>query len=476
MARRTRPASRAPAPPRVAPLPRLDTALVSRAPGQTWAAPLGGGEVLELHLFRDHDVAPGDLFLGRVKARVPGVPAVLVDIGGDRPGFLPAEDTPAGLPPEGASILVEVALAPRQDKGAKLTAKVSLPGEHLVLSPFRPGVGVSGKIRDGQHRAAFARWGEEALAEDEGVVIRSACRALPADGLAGVLTPELEALRRRWRALQAEAAQGPAPRRLAAGQGPLAAALAGRAVDVVLCEGPGMAEAARVARPDLTVKATPGTGLCAEEGAEEAIDQALADVVPLGQGASLRVEETAAVVALDVDTGPLSPEEANARAVREAARQIRLRNLAGMIVIDFAAPRSGAEAAKAGLAEALRGLLRDDPAQPHVLGVSALGLVELRRPRGRAPLADLLLGRRPRRRPLPETVALEALRKALAAAASTPGARPRLTLAPAVAALLHGPLRGAREEAERTLGHRLETTVRPGAPTDLIEIETQDRP
>jgi Rne/Rng family ribonuclease len=453
-------------------LPAPDTALVCRAPGETRVALSAAGEILELHLFRDHALAPGDLFLGRVRGRVPGVPAAFVDIGDDRPAFLPEEDCPAGLPAEGAAVIVEVALAARAEKGAKLTAKVSVPGDRLVLSPFRPGVGVSGKIRDAKARAAFTRWGEAALEEGEGVVIRSLCRSLPEATLAAALDPELAALRDRWRALRAAAEAARPPCRLASAQAPLAAALAGRPVAVVLCEGAGMAEAARAARPDLAeaVRAVPGAGLFAAEGGDEALEAALADSVPLGQGATLRIEETAAVTALDVDTGRLPPEEANARALREAARQIRLRNLAGMIVIDFAAPRHGAEAARKALAEALRGLLRSDPARPQVVGVSGLGLIEVRRPRGRPPLADLLLGRRPRRRPLPDTVALEALRQVLAAARATPGARPELTVAPPVAAVLDGALREARAEAERALGHRLAVSARPGAAVDLIEI------
>lgn len=460
--------------PRIRPLPVPDTALVSRSPGETWIALTGGDEVLELSLFRDHDLSPGDLFLGRILGRVPGVPAAFVEIGGERPGFLPEEDTPDGLPPEGTALLVEVALAPRLDKGAKLTAKVSLPGDRLVLSPYRPGVGVSGKIRDGKARAAFSQWAEEALDAGEGVVIRSVCRDLPPGDLGAVLTPELEALRTRWAALKDEAGRLTAPRRLRAAQAPLAAALAGRDVRTILCEGPAMAEAARVARPDLAeaVRAVPGRGLFADQGVEDAIEAALSDAVPLGKGAVLHIEETAAVVALDVDTGQLSPEEANARAVREAARQIRLRNLAGMIVIDFAAPRQGADTARKALADSLRGLLRDDIARPHVVGVSGLGLVEVRRPRGRPPLADQMLGRRPRRRSLPETVGLEALRQVLATAERAPGARPALTVAPPVAAVLSGTLRGARAETERSLGHPLSVTARPGAPTDLIDIKT----
>jgi Rne/Rng family ribonuclease len=105
-------------------------------------------------------------------------------------------------------------------------------------------------------------------------------------------------------------------------------------------------------------------------------------------GASLMIEKTAALTAIDVNTGTASSTEANAAAAREIARQIRLRNLSGLIVIDFASP--GPRHQGDGLYQALQKALGTDPAGCRIAGITPSGLVELTRPRRDPPLAEIL--------------------------------------------------------------------------------------
>lgn len=433
-----------------------DHALLSRSPGETRVALLRGDDLLELHLFRDCRPGVGDCLWGRVLSRLPG--AALVDIGAADPAFLPSEDMPGNaIPPPGQRVLVQVMQEPRHGKGAKVSGRISVTGPLLAYTPMRSGVSLSAKIVDKATRSRLQDWGRRALAPDEGAVLRTGAATAPEAALAA----ELAAARQRWDVIQT---QGERPL-------PLAQALQGRRVDRVLCEGRDAVVQARAARPDLApvIAAAKGGDLFAGAGVDEALETLLAPTVPLPGGAAVHIQATAALTAIDVDSGPLKPEEANRLAVAEIARQIRLRALAGMIVIDFVAPRRDVFTAKKMLAQDLRQALSADPVPVQVLGVSALGLVELRRDRQRPPLADLLLAPAVPA-PLPEAAALAALHGAVRAGLAMPGRWPRLRLSAAVAGLLDGPLRPARQEAEITLGGPLGVEVVAGAAPGWFEI------
>lgn len=433
--------------------PYLDTALIDGSPGETRVALLAGGIAWELYLIRHSEAAPGDIFLGRIRARAAGGGAAFVDLGSGPDGFLGVEDCPQGLPPEGSLLLVEVLLAARAEKGPKVTAMVSLATELMAYSPLRPGLSLSSKITHKAERTRLTAWGEAAVQPGEGLVLRTKAWECPED----TLSQTLNQLRQQWADLCQQRARAHKPQRLSRGALPLASALAGRSVERVLCAGADTAEEARRARPDLaevirSVRAP--HALWAEEGMDEALDAALSVRCGL-----LTIETTAALTAIDVDSGPYTPEEANQRALLEIARQIRLRNLAGMIVVDFAAPRRGAEGHKKAMAHALAQALADDPARPQVVGVSGLGLVEIRRPRRGAPLADLMLAPRPTAGLLPQAAALESLRQCLAAVACDPGFRPLLKGSGAIIDGLRGPWRAALAETESRLGASLPLQV-----------------
>ncbi|CAA6604089.1 putative Ribonuclease G and E [Rhodospirillaceae bacterium LM-1] len=181
-------------------------------------------------------------------------------------------------------------------------------------------------------------------------------------------------------------------------------------------------------------------------GAAEALEEALSPLVRLPSGGRLLIERTAALWAVDVDTGAQKGPDARFRANQEAAvelaRQLRLRNLGGRILVDFAGlPRNRLGK----IVSLLKDELARDEMKVHLGGATPLGLVELARERGSACLADLFLG--------PEAVACAGLRAALSLARANPAARPRLILPMAAIDLLKGAMNPALALAEERLGH-----------------------
>lgn len=183
----------------------------------------------------------------------------------------------------------------------------------------------------------------------------------------------------------------------------------------------------------------------ATEGAVAALGEVEAD---LPGGARMSVTPTPALVAIDVDLGAASAaragktraqKAANRALLPEIARQIRLRNLVGAIVVDLGGL---AVKARTKLAPELAAAMAGDPARPRMLGVTALGLIEILRPGAHPPLHELLTG--------PHAAGLAGLRAADSQVRASPSAAPALHVAPAVAAALEGDTAARADWARRT--------------------------
>lgn len=197
------------------------------------------------------------------------------------------------------------------------------------------------------------------------------------------------------------------------------------------------------------------TPIFSEHDVDLQLDAALQAVVPLGDGASLVIEETAALVAIDVNTGPRgAPHAVNLAAIAEIARQIRLRNLAGQILIDFL-PEKGRERREQ-LVAALRSATADDPNEVHVLGLTRLGLGELTRRRVGESLA-VRLGYRTQAARSAEGAALDLLRGIDEQAKSAGTRKFTVSISLAIDALLKSSLRGVLEDLTRR--HALQLTI-----------------
>ena len=188
-------------------------------------------------------------------------------------------------------------------------------------------------------------------------------------------------------------------------------------------------------------------------------------VVALPSGGRLVIEPSAALTAIDVDSGSARPADANREAVREIACQLRLRRIGGQIVVDFV---SGPRGASYRLAAALKKAVATDPTPTHVFGVTPLGMVEMTRERRGAPLTELLCRRS--LEPSADSVALAALRRVLTEATLRPAARLGLVAAPEIAAALAG-LGEAWAETERRLGRTLPLRPDPARARHDVLIE-----
>ena len=198
---------------------------------------------------------------------------------------------------------------------------------------------------------------------------------------------------------------------------------------------------------------------------DELFEEALSPVVPLPSGGRLVMEATAALTAVDVDSGGARPADANREAVTVLARQLRLRGIGGQITVDFV---SGPKGTPYKLAAALKRAVASDPVPTHVFGVTPLGMVEMTRERRGLSVVEVLC-----RRSLdltPESLALEALRRMLAEADARPGSALALVLAPEVAAVL-GRLGEAVAETGRRLGRPLSWRAEPGRAREDVMIE-----
>ena len=208
-----------------------------------------------------------------------------------------------------------------------------------------------------------------------------------------------------------------------------------------------------------------------EAGLAGAIDALLQPQLALACGGTLHIEATHAASLIDVDSGKAPALAANLEAAREAARQIRLRNLGGPIVIDFVGMRNAANRAK--VLSAFKDALAADPEKIDLLGWTRLGHVELTRRRHEASLAEVLLEPAPGGplRKTAITLALEALRAAAREARAHPGRALMLAAHPAViAALTSAEGQGARAMLEASLGRPLALAAEAGLPREAFDI------
>ncbi len=338
------------------------------------------------------------LFYARVVRVEPRLAAAFLDIGGGRIAFLTARDArfldPARsrrriqeLVREGQRLVVQGLREGDDDKGPRVTADVRLFGLFTILRPRGGESTISGRAR-GQLKQRL-RTRAARLFPDGRVVLRRFADAVDDQALVA----EVRRLEARWRAIEAGLARGrPGP--VEGGEDAFARLLRW------LLEGDietlRAGDAAVLARLERELQALPpavrprlervrGPLAFLATGMEEQFEQALEPVVPLEGGGRLVIEETTALVAIDVDGEGRDALELDLAAAREIARQVRLRNLGGNIVVDFVdLPRPSARKL---LDDALKKGFRDDPAQAQVHPMSVLGLVHITRARRGQPLS-----------------------------------------------------------------------------------------
>ncbi|MCP4328454.1 MAG: ribonuclease E [Alphaproteobacteria bacterium] len=377
------------------------------------AAIMHGSELDDLFLVAIDEEAPvGAIFLGRVRRVLPGINGAFVDLGTATDGFLrasaargaaapgsPADDRSIGedrprigdYVTEGQAVAVQVARPGIAGKGPVLTTELTLAGRYLVFRAADPALSISRRIDDEGKRQELAALVEPLLDGANGFVVRT----LAAGATAAALRGEAERLRSRWAAIEQGLRTVTAPTRVDDGGAPLLRVLreAELASDAVIrTQGvAGMAELMPEIEgmwPDLGGRVEIDNrpeSLFEAAGVNDALAPYLGRHVDLPGGGSLAVEPTQALTAIDVDTGTRSADRgnpvltANLDAAAEIARQLRIRNLGGLVVVDFVHMRHRDDRDR--VVAALRSALDDDRSRVQVLGISPLGLVEMSRER-----------------------------------------------------------------------------------------------
>ena len=307
---------------------------------------------------------PGAIYRAVAGRPIKGMGGIFVDLGGGQQGFLKnVKGVSAGKP-----LLVQVTGWPEAGKAPIVSTRLLFKSRLGIVTPDAPGVNVSRQVRGHAERDRLEEIGVEVLGdladrERLGLILRSAAAGEDAD----VIAEELGRLVDLARKVLAERA----------GNGPELLLAAPDAHTFAWSEW-------AVPAPDEVIERM---GAFAEQGVVEEIEKLASPEVPIGQGASLVIEPTAALVAVDVNTGgdtsPAAGLKTNLRAARELPRQLRLRGLGGQIVIDMAPmPKKDRKA----LEDALKAALRTDGIDTAVLGWTNLGHLELQRRRDRMPL------------------------------------------------------------------------------------------
>jgi ribonuclease G len=399
--------------------------LVNVAPREMRAAILENGVVQEVYVERaSRRGLVSNLYKGRVSRVLPGMQAAFVEIGLERTAFLHAADIAgksaadtlvgaSGMPAvedirrlvnAGDDILVQVIKDPIGTKGARLTTFVALPSRYLVYMPRGQAIGVSARIEDEGERARL----KSLLAQlagttaDGGYIIRTAAQGVSAASL----QEDMQYLAKLWEHVRISAQQASPgsvvhedlPLSLRVLRDELARGVSRVLVDSAV-EHERMREFAAAFMPEAAQVVELYAGprpIFDLNGVEEEIVKALDRKVPLKSGGHLVIDQTEAMTTIDVNTGAYvghrTLEETifrtNLEAAVSIARQLRLRNLGGIIIIDFIDMRD--EPHRRAVLAALERALAGDRAQTHIVSLSPLGLVEMTRKRTRESLEHLL--------------------------------------------------------------------------------------
>lgn len=361
------------------------------------------GRLLDIYIERMWErQKAGEIYKARVDNVLPGMNAAFVNLGDGRNGFLYLEDL-GRSPHPGEEILVQVAKTARKGKGARVTPKLSLPGRYLVLVPEGKDVGVSKRIEDEEERQRLKVLGREVRPQGFGIIVRTVAQGCHMDQLKS----DVEDLMDLWDSICAAASRSPAPCLLYRDRGLLDRVLRDELdhqVAEVVVDNPEELDLVRemVGRffsqgkgPEVTLYRG-RTPVFEVYGVEREMELALERKVWLPSGAYLVIDQAEALTVIDVNTGKFTGAKdlkstilkTNLEAAEEIARQLRLRAIGGIVVVDFIDMDD--ESHRQILLETTRELLKGDRQRAKVFGVTSLGLVELTRRRTRGDLKSVM--------------------------------------------------------------------------------------
>ena len=392
--------------------------VIDKEPGLTRVAVLEDDELCEFYLEREGaKKLAGNIYKGRVQNVLPGMQAAFVDIGSDKNAFLFLGD--AGVDKRdltfggeaqpvievkkpvknGQEVLVQVVKEPDGTKGARITTHITLPGRYVVLVPMMEYVGVSRRIASDEERKRLKAEAERIKPEGMGIIVRTAAEGLSGEDFLG----DVQYLTALWERIEKRGRVQKAPAIIHEDEDLLTRTvrdLFGSDVDkFVLADKQDVetvCSALQLISPDLADKVEQYTGkspIFDVYRVEHKLDKALQHKVWLKNGGYLFVDQTEALTVIDVNTGKFVGShdlqdtvfKLNCEAAQEVARQVRLRDLGGIIIIDFIDMESTENREK--LVEVLRDALGRDRNKTNVVGLTGLGLIEMTRKKMRTKLS-----------------------------------------------------------------------------------------
>lgn len=394
--------------------PRRVDIVVNCSARETRIALLEDGALMEYRVEREERVV-GSIFKGVVQNVLPGMDAAFVDIGLERNAFLyvadilteePSDNSPASVKRSelrrrkikelirpGQQLMVQVTKGPRGTKGARVSTRIALPGRYVVLMPESTHVGVSRKLEDRSERERLRRIGDRICPEGFGMIMRTECEGHAEQELRN----DVAFLVQLWNQVLQAAKRQRAPACVHRDQTLLYRTVRdmfGEEISRMVIDDPDEYEkvqmAADIVAPDLRDKVElydKEVPIFDAFGIERDLERLLQHKVQLKSGGSLVIDEMEALTAIDINTakqvGSTSLNETilktNLEAAEEACRQLRLRDMGGIIVVDFIDMESANDKKK--VLDAFTSRLARDRARTRVGRISSLGLVEITRKR-----------------------------------------------------------------------------------------------
>lgn len=464
---------------------------------------------------KDSSKLVGSIYKGKVESVVSGIGAAFVDIGLEKNGFLYMSDATGveqldnlaalesgfldfqrshrrqqpiqNLLKKGQSILVQVLKEPIGTKGARLTTNISLPGRYLVLMPDNRHLGISKRIEDQQERERLRKALEELkLPAGMGFIVRTVAEGAKKNQLAR----DVKYLCHLWKNIKIRAAKMTAPALLHEEYDLLLRTVRDLFTEdvsrLIIDSKDGyykIINFLNLIQPPLKTKVeyfTSDTPLFEKMHIEDKIAKIYDRKVKLPSGGYIIIEPTESLVAIDVNTGSFTgkrnPEETiyktNLEATKEIARQIRLRDLGGIIVVDFIDMNSKENRHK--VYSTLKDALERDKAKTNILGISEIGLVEMTRQRIRKSIESISYkecpycqGRGSIKSPI--TVSIEVLRRIKRCLKETRNRLIEIRVHPEVAARLFNEDRSSITYMEKRF--RVKVNVVPDAKLHVEDIE-----
>ena len=473
----------------------IDRILVSVGPGQTRIAATSKGQLVGLNFERaEQRNMVGDIFVGRVKTVVNSLQAAFVDIGEDVSGFLElaearpysskSKDSITDYVVEGDLILVQVTRNAEGKKGAKLTLKPVLTGRNLIFIPGQSGISVSNRIKNSEIRDRL----KDTLARRKNTSGGFIIRTVAEESQTSVLLTEAARLENKWTEI-------------------LSASHAIRRPKILMQEVPSVQRLLRdVNLANLNVVLTDDIenynqlmtyitneipnisdlvhlhrgkeSLFHAEGIEEMIDAALDPLVELPNGGNIKITETDALVAVDVNTGGAAGNNrdqmilsVNCTAAKVFARHMQLRNLSGLIVIDFVTMRNTKH--QKNVLETFRKAVADDPQQPFIGGFTKFGLLEMTRRRRGPSLSASLCEKSSGPEKSLVTAGLDALREILEEAFLAPASHFSLRVSEEMLRIFENDLATALKDVENKIGGRLKLKSFPAIKPNTYLIQSK---